>query len=153
MKKVSDVLNQLAERVCFLALAAMVVVITLQVICRLYFSALGWSEELGRYLLVWITFLGATIGFKRGSHMAVTALVTLLRPATRAFFQKLVTLLCLAFFFLVSIYGVRLMQLQCAQTSPSLNIPMSAVYAVLPISGVLALIHFMANLFEGSGKL
>lgn len=146
MKKLSDLLNAFAERLCFVALLAMVVVITLQVVCRLYFTALSWSEELGRYLLVWITFFGASVGFKRGSHMAVTALVELFPPSVRTALRRTSVILCALFFLVMVVYGLRLMQLQHAQTSPSLNIPMSVVYAALPASGTIMLVHSAAML-------
>ena len=47
----------------FLLVAAMVIVTTLQVVFRVFFNALTWSEELSRYLLVWGTFFGATLAY------------------------------------------------------------------------------------------
>jgi len=51
------------------------VVAVLQNISRFVLrDSLSWSEELARYLMVWATFIGASIGVKRGSHVGVEAL-------------------------------------------------------------------------------
>ncbi|WP_416208223.1 TRAP transporter small permease [Halomonas sp.] len=50
----------------------MIVSTTLQIVFRVFFDALAWSEEVSRYMLVWSTFLGATLAYKRSMHISVT---------------------------------------------------------------------------------
>ncbi len=79
LRKMLDRVNSLAEYAVCALLAVMVVVVFLQVIFRFVIrSSLPWSEELARYLMVWIVFLGASIGVKRKSHIGVEAVVALL---------------------------------------------------------------------------
>ena len=42
-----------------LMIGAMVIITTAQIICRIWFTALSWSEEVTRFLLIWATFLGS----------------------------------------------------------------------------------------------
>ncbi|MFW6346396.1 MAG: TRAP transporter small permease, partial [Halomonas sp.] len=72
MQRCERALDAVIQPVVFAGMAALIGVITLQVISRVFFSAAGWTEEVARFLLVWITFLGATLAFQRGRHIAVT---------------------------------------------------------------------------------
>ena len=75
-RKTLDRVNALAEYAVCALLAVMVVVVFLQVIFRFIIrSSLPWSEELSRYVMVWIVFLGASIGIKRKSHIGVEVVV------------------------------------------------------------------------------
>ncbi len=80
MKKITHFLNNFEEYTCIVLLGIMAVVVFIQVIFRFVVKAsLPWSEETSRYLLVWITFLGASAGVKTGAHVGVEA-VTLMLP-------------------------------------------------------------------------
>ena len=69
-------LNHTEEIVIVAMFALMVAVIFLQVIMRYVFSnSLSWSEELGKFLFVWITWLGISLGERMGEHIKITMLV------------------------------------------------------------------------------
>ena len=59
-KKFSDIIDKICLVLIVLMLGVMVLVTMAQIICRTAGSALQWSEELNRYLLIWSTFLGAS---------------------------------------------------------------------------------------------
>ena len=71
----SDLLNRVSELALFVMMMAMIVITTLQIVCRFFFDALIWSEEIVCFLLVAASLLGAAVAFKRGTHIAVTSLV------------------------------------------------------------------------------
>ncbi|MDX5433777.1 MAG: TRAP transporter small permease subunit, partial [Halomonas sp.] len=56
-------LDAVIQPIVFLGMAALIGVITLQIVSRVFFTAVGWTEEVARFLLIWITFLGATLAF------------------------------------------------------------------------------------------
>lgn len=64
------------EEVILVALfAIMVIVIFVQIVMRYGFNnSLSWSEELGRYIFVWLTWLGISIGAREGEHIKITIL-------------------------------------------------------------------------------
>ena len=133
----------------FCALATMLVVITLQIVFRVFFQALPWSEELSRYLLVWTTFLGATMAYRRGVHIAVTFLVNSLPALLGRMVRIAGVLASLVFFGTALFYAVRYMQLQSFQVTASLRLPMPYVYAVMPAAfGVMILHGLHALLLE-----
>ena len=78
--------RHLGETLLALCLAGMVIAVFSNVVLRYGFnSGINASEELSRLLFVWMVFLGATLAYPAGQHMAFTSLVGLLRQRPRAF--------------------------------------------------------------------
>jgi TRAP-type C4-dicarboxylate transport system permease small subunit len=68
---ISNWLDAACGAVCAVCVAAMVVLTGAQIVCRVAFTALDWSEELTRYLMVWAIFLGVSCMYKRMGHISV----------------------------------------------------------------------------------
>lgn len=76
MKKLINRLNKIEEFVLVVLFALMVGIIFVQVVMRYVFhNSLYWSEELGKFLFIWISWLGISIGERRGEHIKITMLV------------------------------------------------------------------------------
>jgi TRAP-type C4-dicarboxylate transport system permease small subunit len=144
----SDAVNRVSEAILFCMIMIMIVVTTLQVICRMFFDALIWSEELTTYLLVASSLLGAAVGFKRGSHIAVTFLVNKLPERGRKVMSIFVQLVGVVFFAVVAFYGAVLMKSEALQTTPALGISMTWIYIMYPVIGSVILLHLLAG-FSG----
>jgi TRAP-type C4-dicarboxylate transport system permease small subunit len=121
---------------------AMMGVTFTQVLARyLLANSLSWSEEVGRYIFVWITFLGMAAAFQARAHIALDFVVSLL-PAK--FSNKLVVfnaLLVAVVGAALMMGGMALMKFGLNQRSAALGLPMYIVYSVIPFSG-LALSYF-----------
>jgi TRAP-type transport system small permease protein len=123
-------------------MAAIALVTFLQVVFRYVFALpLEWSEEVGRFLLVWLTFVGAGALVRQvDGHPAVDTLPKAVGPGARRLLEAtsrgLVVLGCAG----MAWGGARMTWLQWTQTSPSLEISMGLVYLCLPIGGVLGLV-------------
>lgn len=141
-------LDAVIRPAAFVALAAMIVVTTLQIVFRVAFDAISWSEELARYLLVWTTFLGAALAYQRGSHIAVTVLVDRLPRPGRRLGRILAHAAALTFFVVVIVVGARYMALQGFQVSASLRVPMPWVYAVIPGSAAVMGLYALVDLID-----
>ena len=84
LTRLGNLTNRSAEVACSVMVLTMALVVATQVICRYLLGAsLTWSEEASRYLLIWITFLGGSIAFKRGMHTGFDAVVRALSPGAR----------------------------------------------------------------------
>lgn len=152
-RSIERVLDSLLQPVVFAGMAALILVITLQIVSRVFFTAFSWTEEVARFLLIWITFLASTLAFQRGHHIAVTFAVDALPTRLRQLARILAVLAVIAFLVTLVVIGHRYMQVQSFQKSASLRIPMSYVYAVMPISAAImawyALVDLLELLFEG----
>jgi TRAP-type C4-dicarboxylate transport system permease small subunit len=137
--------NGLVEKALFGLGALMVGVVAAQVFFRYALNhSLFWSEELARYILVWLTFLGATVAYRRGAHPRID-LVTAGRHSRMAKALRIgAHLVAMAFFVLLVIYGTQFAYFVRLQISPALQLPKWIVMLVLPISGLLMLLHALA---------
>lgn len=141
------------------------VVITVQVALRYFFNeSLSWAEELTRYTIVWMSFIGASMGVRRGGHISVDLLATMVRPALRRPLLAISAGLGLCFALGMLVYGSELFlqALRTGQVSSAMRMPMFVVYSVFPVSATLLLIRFGqvlataltgADLVEPSGEL
>ena len=146
--KLSNTIDRAMVGMVFLIVAAMVIVTTLQVVFRVAFNALTWSEELSRYLLVWGTFFGATLAYKRGNHIAVTFIIDFFPTRLRVWFNVLTYLLSLAFFVIVAQQGLNMITMQVFQVSPALQMPMRYVYWSIPLSCGIMILHTFAGISD-----
>lgn len=140
MKKFDDKLFLTLCWVCGLLMFSMMSITFLQVMARYAFhQSLSWSEEVGRYLFVWIAFLGLVAAFKGGNHVALDILLKYLRGTSlwtlRLINGVLIAILSSAIFY----SGLQLFYLGMRQKSPALKLPMHWIYIVIPISGALLL--------------
>ncbi|MDR7867343.1 MAG: TRAP transporter small permease [Sporomusaceae bacterium] len=146
LKAASDYIDKATVFLVFLIICAMVAVTTLQVICRVFFAALTWSEELSRYLLVWGTFFAATLAYKRGNHIAITFVIEAFPQKIHALFVTISYLLSLVFFATAAYFGVEMIQMQVFQISPAMSIPMKYIYYSIPISMIIMMLHALAGI-------
>lgn len=127
-------------------LMVVVVAVLAQVILRHVFARPNpWSEELSRFCFIWLCMLGAAIGVERSSHFMFDQVIRSLPPRfqTQARISKLIVVMLGALAFLV--LGAQLLALAKGQRSPALDIPMTWVYASVPVTGALMLLHLIAG--------
>ena len=113
----------------------------------------NWTEELARFLLVWLTFLGAALAYVGRQHLGVDVLVARFDPVTRRLADALGHAV-------VGIFAAAIMgwggwelfreRLASGQTLPALGIAKAWQYLALPVSGLLmaciAALHFTESL-------
>jgi TRAP-type transport system small permease protein len=134
---IDRLLGAVLRPVIFAGMAALTAVITLQIVSRVFFTSVSWTEEVARFLLIWITFLGAALAWQQGRHLAVDLLRTRLPDGPRRIVTGAAIIVSIVFMVALTVIGIRYMNVQSFQKSPSLRLPMSYVYAVMPIAAAL----------------
>jgi C4-dicarboxylate transporter DctQ subunit len=148
-KNLLQKINSLVEYIVCVLLTVMVVVVFLQVIFRFVLhSSLPWSEELSRYLMIWIVFLGASIGINKKSHIGVEALVILLPAVLQKWAAVAVNALCCVFFAFMIQYGGLILRVVGNQLSPAMEVSMAVPYGALLAGGVLMFAHCFFQMIE-----
>ena len=107
-------------------------------------SQADWSEELARFLLIWIGLLGAAYAAGQRMHLAIDLLMPKLSSSGQKRLFVFINILIIIFAIAVLIIGgFRLIYLTniLGQLSAALRIPMYLVYAALPISGLLVVYY------------
>ena len=126
-------------------LALLMAIITLDVLWGVFTRyALGsqasWSEELARFLLIWIGVLGAAYASGQNMHLSIDLLQPNMHPENRRKLQNFIRIIIALFAFAVLVIGGgRLIYItyHLKQLSPALQLPMAAVYIAIPIAGLL----------------
>lgn len=142
MKKLDELIFKTLCGICVVLMMAMMTVIFAQVVARYALgNSLSWSEEVGRYIFVWITFLGMVVAFKAGAHVALDIVLQKLCGKTRKMLRSVNCVLILVLAVGLFFSSLELMELGAMQESPALELPMNWVYSVIPVSGFL-MIYF-----------
>ena len=147
LKKISHLLDTVCGALIVLLLAALVIVVTLQIIWRTWFTSRAWTEEVTRYLLIWSTYLGATCVYRHGGNIAITVLQNAMPAKAGKAMRVLVHLICLALFIVLAYYGFS----YCARltkTATSIPLRMKDVYIVMPVSMVIMGYHALVMMLE-----
>lgn len=110
-----------------------------------------WTEELARFLLIWVSLLGGAVAFGTKGHLGVDYFVGKFDPAARKLMAVVAHLIVL--FFAGSIFlfgGCRVVSdsLAMEQMTPALGWKMGHVYLALPIAGFFMVIYTIENLIE-----
>lgn len=137
-----DHLNHALLTVLALGLGVIACIAIAQVGARYIFRApLAWSEEVIRFAMIWGVFLGTGVVVRRGMLVAVEAIYIVASPAVGRVVSW-VSLTVSGIFWLVLIYfGWAITGRVTGLTSGSMELPMSLVYAAIPVGAAIALIN------------
>ncbi len=135
--------------VLILLVSAMTFIVFLQVIYRyVLIQPLYWSEEMARYLFIWLSILGAVLGLQKRGHFGLDFFYRMVPNQERGFLQLLIHLLMGAVSLVILIHGVKLVQATSLQKSPAMGISMGWAYACLPVGASLMAIHLMVMMIK-----
>lgn len=145
-----NLLDRLILIVSSFALMLLVVTVTWQVFSRYVLNdPSNWTDELARYAMVWLGLLGASYLFGTKGHLAITLLDGALKGKAHIALHLLINIISGAFVSLAMLKGgIALMGRTTQQLSPALQLPMSTVYSILPISAVIILIYLIMNTLD-----
>jgi TRAP-type C4-dicarboxylate transport system permease small subunit len=133
-------------------MALMVACVTWQVVSRYVLgSPSSWTEELARYLLIWIGLLGGAYAYHVKMHLGLDLLAQKLSPGAHRMQARLIHVAVILFAGVVLLGGglnlIRL-AMELGQQSAALGVPMWLVYLSLPLSGLMLVVYACLALFE-----
>ena len=123
LNKLSDIVNTLVEYVVAILMGLMTIVVFVQVIFRLAAGSLPWSEELARYMMIYLVYLGASVG---------------------------VMLLCFA---VIIYYGFKVVNVTMMQKSPAMQLKMGYIYFSLVLGGGLMFLQGTIDLIKTIARI
>lgn len=149
MRKKLDIL---LEWTVVMLLSVMLLSVLWGVLTRYIFADQSpWTDELARFMLIWVSILGAAYISGKNAHIAIDLL-----PASLSRKKKLVlemitgVIISIFVFFIFLVGGLRYIYIsfKLGQTSAALEIPMGFVYLVLPIAGVIIIYFKIMTILE-----
>lgn len=136
------------ETLLIIIMSLMVVNVLWQVFTRFVMnSPSSFTDELARYLMIWVGVLGAAYISGKNMHVAIDVISNKLNKKKQKILNVFVHIIVLLFSLTVLVIGgLRLVYITTVldQTSPALHIPLAIVYAVIPLSGFL-IIYYKVN--------
>jgi TRAP-type transport system small permease protein len=149
LNKFDQVLAKGETVALILMVSAMTLVVFLQVVFR---YALGrplvWSEEMARYLFVWLSILGAALGVQKGGHFGLDLIQRTMPERGKQYLKILVHFLMGVVVVVILFQGITLVQMTWLQESPAMSISMAWAYASLPVGAGLMIVHLLAALLK-----
>lgn len=139
------------EILVIILLAGMSIIIGIQVFMRYVLkSSLSWSEELARYMFIWMIYIGISYGVKKDKHVKIEAVLTVLS----SFWQKVLLIISdLLFLFFAVIIVIKSFEVSntiqnLGQLSPGMELPMWIVYMAVPVEFSLVCIRLIQSLIR-----
>lgn len=137
MKFLKALNDKIELYICIILITLMTSLIFIQVIARYAFgNSLSWSEELARYMFIWLIYLGISYGAKIMKHIKIDAGLKLFPQKMRPYIQIIGDIFFLIFSVFIIITSLNLVQKQITlgQKSSAMQIPMWIIYAA-PLVG------------------
>jgi len=133
-------------------MVAMVVSVAWQVLSRyLFVVPAAWTEELARFLLIWIGMLGAAFAYRSGSHLGLDLLPAKLQGNNKIRLSRLTHLICMTFSAAVLVIGggsLVAMTWELKQYSAAMGLPIAFVYSIIPASGLFICLFAMLGVLN-----
>ncbi|MBO1752466.1 TRAP transporter small permease [Actinotalea sp. BY-33] len=148
MTAAKNALDRVLTWVCVTLFAVLVIDVAWQVFARQVLNQpSGWSEELAKYLFIWLGLFGAALVFGERGHIAVDVAVRKLPRGVQTVLMVIVQLAILTFAVLALIWGgLSVVDLAWAQNLTGLPVNVGPLYLALPISGVLIAFYTVYHL-------
>ena len=152
LRGVNKATVKISEWIMVIFALIMVLACFAQICTRLAGVPLSWSEELARYMAVWLTFVGAAYALRKGSLATVEILYNKLKGVSKKTLYILISVLIFVFCVILIKYGFEFALKFMGQKSPALQIPKGVVYLCAPLSGLLMFLYQVEILVDEIGK-
>jgi len=147
MYKLLDRIEKALDAVLVFMMIVMAGAVVLQVTSRYVFNnPTSWSEELARYLFVWITFLGAAVVIRKRRHVDVTVLTDRLPPSAAKVVYLVSDVAVLFMLGALTWAGAGLAIMAHRQLSAAMDLPMSLAYSAMPVGTGLMFVFLVATM-------
>lgn len=151
MKIVSNMVASFEKKLAIILMFAMAVIVAAAVVFRYVFKEpLFWASEVSVFLLIYITFIGGSLGLKYKTQASVTLITDYLSEKINKWVAVLAHIFMLLFMAILLFYCFTWITSPSVaiQKSSAILLPMWIPYAILPIGLLFATIHLISNMVE-----
>lgn len=139
-------LEKIEENFIGIIMLVVSVVLFANVVLRYVFNASStWAEEFIRYAIIWMTFIGAGICFRKGLHPGIDVIFNIFPKSMKRGIKIFVIIISIIFMSFMLKYGYDLLMfsITTGQITPALQVKLYWVYAAIPVGALLSLIHLV----------
>ena len=149
--RISRAALKVLHRTGIVLFVGMCLLVLAQVVARKFFEPLLWSEELARYVFIWVAFLGWVIANQRKSHIHISLVIDRSAPLQKRALGILADLLVIVFALIFIVEGWRLVQNNLEIETVTLFFDFWVVYLIIPISALATLVVVSCDLVAQFG--
>ncbi len=153
------ILSRILGGVVILLAMVIVTVVTVDVALRYLFGGtLAFTEELSRYLMVWVVFLGSALAIRDNSHIRIIVFVSRLQATPKFLVELISDIAILGFCAVVIFEGIRILPAQFQQNTTTLNVSMFWFYLAIPLGcflmGIFVILRIrrVLGIWQASGE-
>lgn len=150
-KRIDEALVQVEKAIMGVGLFATTMIIFANVVARYVFqNSFIWAEELARYNIVWVAFIGMSLCARLGAHVTMDVLFARLRGHAQVFVWRFINVVTAGFSLYLAYSGWLLVSSvwRSGQISPATGVPMWLVYLAVPVGSLLMARCFLLHAFE-----
>lgn len=145
MKIVSFLDKHLEEVLLAILLSVMTLMIFMQIVFRVLGWPLSWTEELGRYMFIWMIYLGAASAIRKRKHISVELLDLFLKDNGKFVLNIISNVIFMIFAAILTYYSIPVVQRVAAQLSPAVRLSMAIPYSSVLVGSALMLIRLIQD--------
>lgn len=148
--KISYWIDAASKALIVAFLTIMTVVLAIQIVLR-YFFQMGiiWSDELARFAMIALVYIGAASATRDNSHITVSIFEDQ-KPSLRKWFAPIQWIVMFVYSVCLIKFGFDTLKVVGAQSSANMGISMGWIYAVIPLSAAIMIVHLIARIGKRS---
>jgi TRAP-type C4-dicarboxylate transport system permease small subunit len=149
IKRLPDIMATACAGIEESLLSAMTVMVFFQVITRYFFGySIAWIEELTRYFMIWMAYLGSAVLFKDNDHIRMDLIFRKLPVKYQDYLYILFELIQIAFLVMLFKLGLNYSESLEILTSTSLRISMRWPVLIIPVAAILMIVFIMTHMIK-----
>lgn len=152
MNKITDLFLKILKAICFICISGLVTIVTIQILSRAMKISWPWTEELSRFMLIWLTFAGSSVAVAQKSQLAVNYFVDLTKGNVNKGLKLFSQIAVVIFYIIITYYGFTLSTKTMNVLSPTMGWKMGLVYSILPITSLMTLFILASMIFNKGGE-
>ncbi|UOR11363.1 TRAP transporter small permease [Halobacillus amylolyticus] len=149
MRRLLDWSEKSVSFLTIILFIAMTIMVFTQVVLRFVFdSSIIWAEEFSRYAMVWLAFLGATIGIRHEEHTRIDFFLKLLPKKLKKLMEIVNKILCVIFLGVITYYSIIMFESTFSLLTPAMKIPIGLVHSILPATGIIMIVYILIQIVD-----
>lgn len=149
LKWLSDTVNQISITSIIILTILMAIIVLAQVISRYIFSnSISWSEEIARWLMIWVCFLGSGAAVKSSEHIGLSFIYDRFPKKIQNIVSLFINICIFIFLFFCIVKSIPLAKYVIHQKTPAARISMAWPYSAVPVGSVIMAVHVLLFIFE-----
>lgn len=149
IKAISDYIDKLISKISILILLIFTLIIIIQVFFRYFLhQPLLWTEEVARFLMIWMIFLSLSLVAKRRKNVCIELFLEKFPINIQQIISIISNIFIIYFLIILLILSIDLINSSARQLAPATRIPMNCVYISLPLGVLFLLIQMIYVLSE-----